>query len=519
MVKRIGGYIVRSELGRGGMATVYLAEEALSRRLVALKVLHYELGRSEDARRRFISEMQILTTLEHPNLVRCYYCDDVEGQLIMALEYVRGRTLRAVLSESTCLPASEVCRVGIGVLAALEAAHSNGPPIVHRDLKPENILIGDDGVIKVADFGIAKMLGTGSVTTTPHGTLQYMSPEQFEGLPVTTSTDLYSLGVVLYELLTGQRPFGGSSPLDIIRAHHSQQPPPIPEPIAARTPPQLMRLVFQLLQKDPSRRPPSARVAHARLVAIVQPPPVSYAPHVAPTTSAPGVQPQPPSAPRIPLDTVDLIERFEESRPGGARQSRLGLGLALGAVSVLVLGVVVVLVAWGGGESQAAPAASAQAALEGPGGEADVPGAAGASVSRAKPLPPPPRSPRHLVSAFLDARDPGGPVPVHPELESTDFTIRVMVRRDLAEARQGARIVADSLIGGRRPRVQIIRRPRQGIFEHWVLVGRYGSSRAANADRVEARTILDQGAIVTDLSTKCLSLGPVEGDVRECFVP
>lgn len=519
MVKRIGGYIVRSELGRGGMATVYLAEEALSRRLVALKVLHYELGRSEDARRRFISEMQILTTLEHPNLVRCYYCDDVEGQLIMALEYVRGRTLRAVLNESTRLPASEVCRVGLGVLAALDAAHSNGPPIVHRDLKPENILIGDDGVIKVADFGIAKMLGTGSVTTTPHGTLQYMSPEQFEGLPITTSTDLYSLGVVLYELLTGQRPFGGNSPLDIIRAHHSQQPPPIPEAIAAQTPPQLLRLVFQLLQKDPSRRPPSARVAHSQLVVIAQPL-ASYGPRVVPTTSVPGGQPPPPSAPRIPLDTVDLIERFEEPRPGGPRPNHLGLGLALGALSVLVLGVVVALVAGGGDEPPAAPAASVQAALEGSEGEADPPGAAEArDSSRAKPLPPPPRSPRHLVTAFLEARDPGGPVPVHPELESTDFTIRVMVRRDLAEARQGARIVADSLIGGRPPRVQIIRRPRQGFFEHWVLVGRYGSSRAANADRAEARTILNQGAIVTDLSTKCLSLGPVEGDVRECFVP
>ncbi len=510
------------------MATVYLAEETLSRRLVALKVLHCELARSQEARRRFISEMQILTTLEHPNLVRCYHCDDIDGQLMMALEYVRGRTLRGVLDEHVRVPASEACRIAIGVLGALHVAHTNDPPIVHRDLKPENILLGDDGVIKVADFGIAKMLGSEAITTTPHGTLQYMSPEQFEGLPTTAGTDLYSLGIVLYEMLVGQRPFLGRAPLEIIRAHHSATPPPFPEAVAREVPPRLVELVFALLRKEPAHRPPSAQTVQSQIVQIVQsqPQPASTTgggPQGGPVWTPPAASGPIPAAPHAPcapptsepIDTVGLIERFEErSRGGGGRVALSVLLVLLGVLSLLGLGAFVVLA--GADDADAPQAKRAERAIDAAGTEPTTRSNSSAK-SRAKVRVPPVGSSRAVMSEFLEQRDPGGPVPEHPELQISDYTVKVMVRRDLVEAQRGARIVADTIVNGERPRVQIIRRPRRGSFQHWVVVGRYPTRSRAVADRGSLRSILNQGAIHVLLSDRCSTLGPVIDGVRDCI--
>ncbi|MCX4243875.1 serine/threonine protein kinase [Paraliomyxa miuraensis] len=516
---QLGGFIIRSELGRGGMATVYLAEESLSRRLVALKVLHRELTRSEEARRRFISEMQILTSLEHPNVVRCHHCNDVDGQLMMALEFVKGGTLRALLKARGRLTALETCRIASGVLAALDAAHTNAPPIIHRDLKPENILLGDDGVIKVADFGIAKMLGSETLTTTPHGTLHYMSPEQFEGLPTTASTDLYSLGIVLYEMLVGRRPFLGNAPLEIIRAHHSQEPPPFPEAIAREVPPALAQLVFQLLRKDPSTRPPNARVVLDYVARIGQPAPTSRVP------AAPGAAHPPQSAwsgppVRETIDTVQLIEQFADRR-GSGKTGRTVLAVSVGVLALVGVGVLAATLGPGLLEHATGPDEPARSAAQ-----QVAPSTASTkeqprvTSSTEKPLPPPPGSPRSLVSDFLAARDPGGPVPVHPELQRTDFTVKVMVRTDLLEAQRGARIVADSVVNGFTPKVQIVRRPREGRMEHWVLVGRYTTKSAAMGAKASLRPLLNQGANHIDLSTKCAELGPVvEGGVRDCIPP
>jgi serine/threonine protein kinase len=513
-VNQIDGYIVRSELGRGGMATVYLAEEMLTHRLVALKVLRWDLARSEEARRRFITEMHILTTLEHPNVVRCYHCNDVDGQLLMALEYVRGGTLRGLLEARVRVDAAETCRIAIGILAALEAAHAHAPPVIHRDLKPENILLGADGVIKVADFGIAKMLGSETMTTTPLGTLHYMSPEQFEDLPATASSDLYSLGVVLYEMLAGQRPFPGRSTVEIIRAHHSQEPPPFPAELARAIPPQLTQLVFALLRKDPSKRPPSAHAVRDQLVRMLQPDPV-------PRPSVP--QPSPPtgswSAPpaRAPMDTVQLIEQFDQrrQRPGGGR--RIAIYAVAGALSLALVGALGTTVLSSLAEHR--PDAPAEPSGGEPPSPAENDPEPSPIASPTSTLPPAQGSSRSRVSKFLAARDPGGPVPVHPELQLSDYTVKVMVRNDLLEAQQGARIVADTPVDGVEPKVQIIRRPRNGRIEHWVLVGRYRSRSAAMRAKASLRPILNQGANHLHLSEECVTLGPIVDGVRDCVPP
>ncbi|MEO5727064.1 MAG: serine/threonine-protein kinase, partial [Byssovorax sp.] len=158
MVEELGDYLVRRLIGEGGMGKVYEAEERLSKRRVALKVLHPELARSEQGRRLFQNEMQILAHLEHPNIVRSLASIEVAGELVMVLELLDGKTLRQVLHAETRLPWGEAVRIVAAISGALAAAHGQEPPIIHRDLKPENIMVLSDGAVKVMDFGIAKVI-------------------------------------------------------------------------------------------------------------------------------------------------------------------------------------------------------------------------------------------------------------------------------------------------------------------------------------------------------------------------
>ncbi len=155
---QIGDYLVRRLIGEGGMGKVYEAEERLSKRRVALKVLHQELARSEEGRRLFLNEMTILAHLEHPNIVRSLASTEVSGELVMVLEYLDGRTLRALLNAEGRVPWGEAVRIVAAVAAGLAAAHGQEPPIIHRDLKPENIMVLEGGAVKVMDFGIAKVI-------------------------------------------------------------------------------------------------------------------------------------------------------------------------------------------------------------------------------------------------------------------------------------------------------------------------------------------------------------------------
>jgi eukaryotic-like serine/threonine-protein kinase len=258
-MESLGAYRIERLLGEGGMGKVYEAEERLSGRRVALKVLRPELARSEPARRLFENEMSILARLDHPNVVRCLACAEIDGELVMALELLEGRTLRQLLATDDALDWQRALSIVQQVASALRAAHEHEPPIVHRDLKPENVMILADGTIKVTDFGIAKVLAAlGSATTHSVGTLQYMSPEQIDASPIDARSDLYALGLVLYELLTGRPPFESSSPRELLNMQCTKTPPPLPESVRRALPRGIERLLFELLEKSPDERPGSA---------------------------------------------------------------------------------------------------------------------------------------------------------------------------------------------------------------------------------------------------------------------
>jgi serine/threonine-protein kinase len=258
-MERIGEYLVQRQLGEGGMGKVYEAEERLSKRKVALKVLRQELARSDEGRRLFLNEMTILAHLDHPNIVRCLACTETEGQLVMALELLSGRTLRDLLSEHGAFGWEDAVGVTVQIASALAAAHRQEPPIVHRDLKPENVMVLEDGKVKVMDFGIAKVLQALSKTTTHSvGTLQYMSPEQIDASKVDARSDLYNLGLCLYEMLVGSPPFESASPRELLNMQCTNSPPALPDDVRATVPRGVERLLFELLEKNPDDRPGTA---------------------------------------------------------------------------------------------------------------------------------------------------------------------------------------------------------------------------------------------------------------------
>ncbi len=256
MVEELGDYLVRRLIGEGGMGKVYEAEERLSKRRVALKVLHPELARSEQGRRLFLNEMQILAHLEHPNIVRSLASIEVAGELVMVLELLDGKTLRQVLHADARLPWSEAVRIVAAIAGALAAAHGQVPPIIHRDLKPENIMVLSDGAVKVMDFGIAKVIEALNQTNTQSvGTLQYMSPEQIDAHTIDHRSDLYCLGLIFYELVAGVPPFQSASPRQLLNLQCTAEPPPLPDEVRGGLPRGVEQLMFQLLEKAPEDRP------------------------------------------------------------------------------------------------------------------------------------------------------------------------------------------------------------------------------------------------------------------------
>ncbi len=262
-MERIGEYLVSRLVGEGGMGRVYEAEERLTKRRVALKVLKPELVKDEDGRRMFLSEMQILANLEHANVVRSLASLEHEGQLVLVLELLEGKTLRALLNERD-LSWTEAVDVGAQIASALSAAHGQETPIIHRDLKPENVMVLPDGTVKVMDFGIAKVLEHAQGKSTQSlGTLQYMSPEQIDAGPIDARTDLYALGLLLYEMISGEPPFKSASPRELLNLQCTAEPPPFPEDIEA--PAGVCDLVFELLAKAPDERPRSAEDVLAAL--------------------------------------------------------------------------------------------------------------------------------------------------------------------------------------------------------------------------------------------------------------
>jgi eukaryotic-like serine/threonine-protein kinase len=197
---RVGDYIIHRLIAEGGMARVYEGEEVLSHRKVAVKVLRAELAHSNAVRRRFLAEMRILANLDHPNIVRCLLCTEIEGRPVMVLELLEGWTLREMLAAKQTLGWSEMVGYAVQIARALEAAHTRTPAVVHRDLKPENVIIQRDGSVKVMDFGIAKIMQTVIVASSHAvGTMQYMSPEHIDAKPIDGRADLFALGLLMWD--------------------------------------------------------------------------------------------------------------------------------------------------------------------------------------------------------------------------------------------------------------------------------------------------------------------------------
>ena len=265
----LGPYKVEGILGRGGMGTVYKGRHARSGDLVAIKVIAPSVANQMRFRRRFASEIETLTRLTHPNIVKAIGFGEEQGLLFYSMEYVDGHSLQDHLRQYKRLDWTEVIEIGIEVAAALKHAHDIG--IVHRDLKPANLMLTRDGHIKLTDFGIAKLFGSSDMTAVGSviGTADFMPPEQAEGKGVTVRSDFYSLGSVLYALMAGRAPFAGKSVPEVLYAVR-YSPAPDSTPYAPEAPPDLHALIAEMLEKDPLKRPPTALVIGNRLKAIQQ---------------------------------------------------------------------------------------------------------------------------------------------------------------------------------------------------------------------------------------------------------
>jgi len=268
--ERIDKYEVLSRIGEGGMATVYLGRHLTLGRQVAVKILHPHLSTSEKNRRRFEREARAIEHLHHPNILRIF---DFSGHTVercyIVTEFVEGLTLRQVLEEQGLLPSEVAAIVGLQLAEALAYAHKSG--VVHRDIKPENIMIRQDGVVKLMDFGIARFLDETNITMTGAlvGSPAYMSPEQVLERNVGPSSDLFSLGTVLYQLITGSLPFSGSNPSIILRNVIDGTKVPVLDCNPSICP-ALADLVESLLSPDPMGRPVDAEAVVETLKRILR---------------------------------------------------------------------------------------------------------------------------------------------------------------------------------------------------------------------------------------------------------
>ena len=264
----IGRYKILSKLGEGGMGEVYLAEDTRLRRNVALKILPAEIAANQDRMRRFVQEAQAAAALNHPNIAHIYEIGEHDGTSFIAMEYVEGETLRQLLSRR--LEFRKAVEFAAQAASGLAAAHKAG--VIHRDLKPENVIVTSSGQIKILDFGLAKLVekqpgaaGLSELTTahmhlhnltTPGmivGTVSYMSPEQARGEKCDQRTDIFTLGVVLYEMVTGERPFRGNSAIDTLHAIINQEPQPVTQ-LNSQLPPELADVLAKALAKETSER-------------------------------------------------------------------------------------------------------------------------------------------------------------------------------------------------------------------------------------------------------------------------
>src|SRR5437868_6965306 len=289
-----GRYRIQRKLGAGGMADVYLAEDQELGRRVAIKILDARHANDAQFIERFRREAKNAAALNHPNIVSIYDRGNAEDTYYIAMEYLDGRTLKELVVGRGPAPITVSVEYARQVLSALRFAHRHG--IVHRDIKPHNVLVDREGRVKVTDFGIARA-GTSQMTEAGSivGTAQYLSPEQARGTEVDQRSDLYSLGIVLYELLTGQTPFDGDTPVEIAMKHLSATPRP-PSQIRRDVPRDLDMVVMRALAKDPAARYQTADEMEADLERVLRGAAVSAATTDFATQIMPAIPAPPPVA-------------------------------------------------------------------------------------------------------------------------------------------------------------------------------------------------------------------------------
>jgi serine/threonine-protein kinase len=279
--RRISHYQVIEKLGAGGMGEIYKAQDTRLNRMVAIKVLTNANAGDSDRRRRFIQEAQAASALNHPNIITIYdITSDAEAEY-MVMELVAGKTLEDLIPQGG-LGVAKTLQYSVQMADALKAAHAAG--IIHRDLKPGNIMVTDSGLVKVLDFGLAKIsmaaaslteetqtMGAAPLTVQGSilGTVAYMSPEQAQGLPVDARSDIFSFGVVMYEMLTGTKAFAGISTISTLAAILRDEVKPVTQ-LVPDTPPELAEIIDLALRKDPNARWKSMQVMHSVLAAQKQ---------------------------------------------------------------------------------------------------------------------------------------------------------------------------------------------------------------------------------------------------------
>jgi serine/threonine-protein kinase len=343
----LGNYRVTAALGHGGMGTVYRATHRLLDSPAAIKFLRSDLAHNEDVVERFFTEAKAASAIQHPGIIEVYdFGHTPEGRPYLVMELLEGVTLAKRLQQRTRLSEAEAIGIIRGIAGALRAAHAKS--IVHRDLKPDNVfLVPDSGSerVKVLDFGIAKLLlgGNGHTQTGAlMGTPLYMAPEQARTAnAVDHRCDLYSLGCILYELLTGAPPFVGDAPGEIIVAQMFTEPRPVRDHVAGISP-ELEALTLQLLAKEPDQRPADAAEVVQRLDELA-----ARAPHRPLRASVPVMNST--SAPAIAVPAPSLV-------PGAPVRDSPSMPLIAGVVTVLLAGIVIAVIALRGSGDDPAPA-------------------------------------------------------------------------------------------------------------------------------------------------------------------